>query len=217
MGYCSCFSLSAKPMTQELYQKIDAELQLYTCYFEQDGIENGVGHWCNQDDTWYSCRADMIQLSRTFPDVYFQLYVEGEDHNDDWRAFFKDGRYQENYAERVYEPLIPDEFIDGDASEEVQEDEDIIRAERQKRLPDSSLSLPSRHSGQRRKRVPLGFKTHRCGENCVRGFLDGEGVSCAFTGTTVQRWTSVCSGNGQRERGYPRILMGADDYEREEA
>lgn len=73
----------------------------------------------------------MIQLSRTFPDVYFQLYVEGEDHNDDWRAFFKDGRYQENYAERVYEPLIPDEFIDGDASEEVQEDEDIIRAERQ--------------------------------------------------------------------------------------
>ena len=80
MGYCSCFSLSAKPMTQDLYQKIDAELQLYTCYFEQDGIENGVGHWCNQDDTWYSCRADMIQLSRTFPDVYFQLYVEGEDH-----------------------------------------------------------------------------------------------------------------------------------------
>ena len=47
MGYCSCFSLSAKPMTQELYQKIDAELQLYTCYFEQDCIENGVGHWCN--------------------------------------------------------------------------------------------------------------------------------------------------------------------------
>lgn len=131
MGYCSCFSLSAKPMTQDLYQKIDAELQLYTCYFEQDGIENGVGHWCNQDDTWYSCRADMIQLSRTFPDVYFQLYVEGEDHNDDWRAFFKDGKYQENYAERVYEPLIPDEFIDGNASEEVQEDEDIIRAERQ--------------------------------------------------------------------------------------
>ena len=131
MGYSSCFSLSAKPMTQELYQKIDAELQLYTCYFEQDGIENGVGHWCNQDDTWYSCRADMIQFSRTFPDVYFQLYVEGEDHNDDWRAFFKDGKYQENYAERVYEPLIPDEFIDGNASEEVQEDEDIIRAERQ--------------------------------------------------------------------------------------
>lgn len=119
-------------MTQELYQKIDAELQLYTCYFEQDGIENGVGHWCNQDDTWYSCREDMIRLSRTFPDVYFQLYVEGEDHNDDWRASFKDGKYQVNYAERVYEPLIPDEFIDGDASEEAQEYEDIIRSERQR-------------------------------------------------------------------------------------
>ena len=54
-------------MTQELYQKIDAELQLYTCYFEQDGIENGVGHWCNQDDTWYSCREDMIR--RAVPEL----------------------------------------------------------------------------------------------------------------------------------------------------
>lgn len=131
VGYKSCFILSAKPMTQELYQKIDAELQLYTCYFEQDGIENEVGHWCNSDDTWYSCRSDMLQLSRTFPDVYFQLYVEGEDHNDDWRAFFVNGKYQVNDAERVYAPIIPDEFIDGDASEEVQEYEDIIRAERQ--------------------------------------------------------------------------------------
>ena len=63
--------------------------------------------------------------------MYFQLYVEGEDHNDDWRAFFVNGKYQVNDAERVYAPIIPDEFIDGDASEEVQEYEDIIRAERQ--------------------------------------------------------------------------------------
>ena len=42
MGYCSCFSLSAKPITQELYQKIDAELQLYTGYFEQDGVSETV-------------------------------------------------------------------------------------------------------------------------------------------------------------------------------
>ena len=41
------------------------------------------------------------------------------------------GKYQVNYAERVYEPFVPDEFIDGDASEEAQEYEDIIRAERQ--------------------------------------------------------------------------------------
>ena len=177
MGYCSCFSLSAKPITQELYQKIDAELQLYTGYFEQDGIENGVGHWCNQDDTWYSCRADMIQLSRTFPDVYFQLYVEGEDHNDDWRAFFKDGRYQENYAERVYEPLIPDEFIDGDASEEVQEDEDIIRAERQSACRTALYHCLRVILGREENEFPWDSKLMDAAKTACEDFLTEKGFS----------------------------------------
>ena len=179
MGYCSCFSLSAKPMTQDLYQKIDAELQLYTCYFEQDGIENGVGHWCNQDDTWYSCRADMIQLSRTFPDVYFQLYVEGEDHNDDWRAFFKDGKYQENYAERVYEPLIPDEFIDGNASEEVQEDEDIIRAERQSACRTALYHCLRVILGREENEFPWDSKLMDAAKTACEHFLTEKGFSVA--------------------------------------
>ena len=187
MGYCSCFSLSAKPMTQDLYQKIDAELQLYTCYFEQDGIENGVGHWCNQDDTWYSCRADMIQLSRTFPDVYFQLYVEGEDHNDDWRAFFKDGKYQENYAERVYEPLIPDEFIDGNASEEVQEDEDIIRAERQSACRTALYHCLRVILGREENEFPWDSKLMDAAKTACEDFLTEKGFS-------VPSLEQLCSG-----------------------
>lgn len=134
MGYKSCFHLSARPMTEDLYKKIDAELQLYTCYFENDGIENEVGHWCNADDTWYNCRADMIQLSKMFPEVLFELLVEGEDHNDDWRAFFIGGKYQVNEAYRVYEPFIPAEFQEGEDPDGIPEYEDIIQMERRNAL-----------------------------------------------------------------------------------
>lgn len=175
MGYKSCFTLSAKPVTKELYQKIDAELQLYTCYFEQDGIENEAGHWCNSDDTWYSCRADMIQLSRTFPAVQFQLYVEGEDHNDDWRAFFKNGKYQVNYADRVYEPLIPDEFLDGDASEEAQDYEDIVRVERQSAHRTALYHCLRIFLGREEKEFPWNSELMDAAETACKDFLTEKG------------------------------------------
>ena len=127
--------------------------------------------------TWYSCRADMIQLSRTFPDVHFQLYVEGEDHNDDWRAFFKDGKYQVNYAERVYEPLIPDEFIDGDASEEVQEDEDIIRAERQSACRTALYHCLRVILGREENEFPWDSKLIDAAKTACEDFLTEKGFS----------------------------------------
>lgn len=107
MGYCSNFMLMAKPMTKELYARIDEELQLYNCYFACEGVENGVGHWLDADDAWYNCKADMVRISQTFPEVSFTLYTEGEDRSDTWRAHFRNGQFQVNSAGLFYEPFIP--------------------------------------------------------------------------------------------------------------
>ena len=98
MGYRSNFLLTAKPMTEDLYQRISDELKQYVPYIMCECMEDGAGVWLNEDDTWYSCQSDMIQLSKDFPDTFFELSVEGENHNDDWRAYFSDGKYQVNDA-----------------------------------------------------------------------------------------------------------------------
>lgn len=129
MGYCSCFILSAAPMTESLYAKIDEELQHYGCNFECEGIENGVGHWYDGDDTWYSCRADMLQVSQAFPDVRFTLYVAGEDREDIWRAYFQNSRFQVNDASIIYAPFIPSR-MQAALDDGPQEYEELANAER---------------------------------------------------------------------------------------
>lgn len=129
MGYRSNFMLSAEPITEELYTKIEEELQLYNCRCECEGVENGVGQWSDIDDTWYSSMADMVQISQVFPDVIFTLYVEGEDRNDTWRAIFHNGRFQVNEATFVFDPFIPSRMKDT-LDEPPQEYEKMVREER---------------------------------------------------------------------------------------
>lgn len=44
----------------------------------------------------------MIKLSKEFPDLLFYLHGEGEDAKDLWYKYYKNGKYQECYAEIVY-------------------------------------------------------------------------------------------------------------------
>lgn len=118
MGYRSNFLLTAKPMTEDLYQRISDELKQYVPYIMCECMEDGAGVWLNEDDTWYSCQSDMIQLSKDFPDTFFELSVEGENHNDDWRAYFSDGKYQVNDALRLFWPFIPNELREDHSDED---------------------------------------------------------------------------------------------------
>ena len=73
MGYRSNFLLTARPMTEDLYQRISDELKQYVPFIMCECMEDGAGVWLNEDDTWYSCQSDMIQLSKDFPDTFFEL------------------------------------------------------------------------------------------------------------------------------------------------
>ena len=129
MGYRSNFLLTAKPITEDLYQRISDELKQYVPYIMCECMEDGAGVWLNEDDTWYSCQSDMIQLSKDFPDTFFELSVEGENHNDDWRAYFSDGKYQVNDALRLFWPFIPNELREDHSDEDALDYAGCVRLE----------------------------------------------------------------------------------------
>lgn len=54
---------------------------------------------------WYEHEDDMRQFSSKFPDMLFILSGKGEENEDIWVKYFKDGRMQASYA-----TIILDEF-----------------------------------------------------------------------------------------------------------
>lgn len=76
MGYRSNFLLTAKPMTEDLYQRISDELKQYVPFIMCECMEDEAGVWLNEDDTWYSCQSDMIQLSKDFPDTFLNCLLK---------------------------------------------------------------------------------------------------------------------------------------------
>lgn len=41
---------------------------------------------------WYEYEADMIEFSKLYPDYIFIIEGDGEETDDRWRAYFKDGK-----------------------------------------------------------------------------------------------------------------------------
>lgn len=52
---------------------------------------------------WYDYDKDMNSVSSGIPSVYFILYGDGEDSDDNWRSYFLNGR------ERRFNAVIPDQ------------------------------------------------------------------------------------------------------------
>lgn len=51
---------------------------------------------------WYENEDDMKELSKSFPDVVFELYGEGEESCDLWLSYHKNGKVQRENAKIVY-------------------------------------------------------------------------------------------------------------------
>lgn len=54
------------------------------------------------EDTWYTCLTDMPNLSEKYPEMFIILYGEGEARNDNWVAYFKNGKGKKIKADLVY-------------------------------------------------------------------------------------------------------------------
>lgn len=54
---------------------------------EEDGSANG-------DCTWYDYAEEMKEFSTQYPDNVFKMYGVGEENDDIWYSYFKNGKQQ---------------------------------------------------------------------------------------------------------------------------
>lgn len=104
MGYYTTFRLSVRngEVTEEMQTKLKEIMQTklkeiksddFTGYDMEDLIEG------EYEAKWYDWKEDLIKLSKAFPTEVFELSGEGEEREDMWRAYFKNGKVQIEKAE----------------------------------------------------------------------------------------------------------------------
>lgn len=54
---------------------------------------------------WYSYQEDMKTVSKLYPEVVFEITGNGEDDDDFWKAYFKDGKMQMCPGKIFYDPF----------------------------------------------------------------------------------------------------------------
>ena len=97
MGYYTDFTLSA---TRE---QLEALEQISEHKFNCDGTLCGA--------KWYAWKKDMLALSLQYPGVVFQLEGKGEEQEDFWCAYFKDGKSQQCMAKITFDPYDPEKML----------------------------------------------------------------------------------------------------------
>ena len=68
------------------------------------GLHQEGGDIADDSMKWYEWESDMLTLSSEFPEMEFVLYGEGEERDDNWRAFFKNGECVYQQAHMYYDP-----------------------------------------------------------------------------------------------------------------
>ena len=106
MGYYTNFSLEIKPeQTKERELKIMKAIMAKICDCSPEAIADDEAEYCFYEAyKWYDHNKDMIEISKQFPDILFILDGTGEDHEDIWRTYYHNGKYEETYA-RIAFPM----------------------------------------------------------------------------------------------------------------
>jgi hypothetical protein len=98
MGYYTYFDL-------QIEDQGDYEEDLIKEFIEENenakyGIdENGD---CTDCFKWYGHEEEMKEFSKKFPKALFALHGNGDDSDDFWIKYFRDGKMQECQASLVY-------------------------------------------------------------------------------------------------------------------
>lgn len=58
---------------------------------------------CCDSVKWYGHEADMRSLSEKYPNIVFVLHGEGEENDDVWYKYFKNGKMQSCYAKITFD------------------------------------------------------------------------------------------------------------------
>ncbi|PGO60572.1 hypothetical protein [Priestia megaterium] len=104
MGYCTNFYLEVEEGDLRINEILESlnedEFEGLFWAVDEDGD--------TRDETkWYDHEEDMVRLSLKFPDVVFELRGEGEENDDMWYKYFKNGKIQKCYAKITYDDYDP--------------------------------------------------------------------------------------------------------------
>lgn len=87
MGYVTSFKLEVKIGNTDLIEVLRGQNDEAAYALEDDGST------C-EGAKWYDHEVDMKAFSSEYPEALFLLSGEGEDSDDIWKKYFKNGRVQ---------------------------------------------------------------------------------------------------------------------------
>lgn len=104
MGYYTNYTLSIAKANEEENKQFDI-------YMDSGGSVDGgylklkdlvYGH---ADSTeWYDYHDNMLELSKKYPSILFQLNGNGEENGDQWIAWFQNGKSMISRAKITFDP-----------------------------------------------------------------------------------------------------------------
>lgn len=98
MGYYTSYSLTVDNLNDEELDSLDKVIK------ENIGMDGGA-EWCSWScyAKWYDHEDDMRKLSQMFPNAIFYLFGSGEEYDDIWFKYFKNGKMQYDPAEITFD------------------------------------------------------------------------------------------------------------------
>lgn len=103
MGYYTMFYCSV--VNDEEFSKTElkkAANQLAKMLGFRNNVED-FGFLSEDTMKWYECEEDMVKLSKEFPEMVFEIVAYGEDSDDFWREYFKNGGFKYCRGHRVFD------------------------------------------------------------------------------------------------------------------
>ena len=90
MGYYTSFEIKTMDEVSDIVKAaISHEIEAY----HLPDYNEWMGGWACYGK-WYDHEEDLKELSLKFPDVVFEVYGDGEESDDLWYKYFKNGRMQ---------------------------------------------------------------------------------------------------------------------------
>jgi hypothetical protein len=108
MGYSTYHKLSTKGATElqneKLLKMFEDEIDDYSKDWDWTVAEFNEAE-IGEASKWYESDQDMKELSsrEEYKDVLFILEGEGEDNDDIWIAYYKNGKVQKEYAKITFD------------------------------------------------------------------------------------------------------------------
>lgn len=131
MSYETDFSLkihNPRKKTDEIYQYIsdnegeednwfgwlqnNTNTPSYDTNFKESEIKEGDLLFTTENRiTWYECNIDLVEFSKKFPKVLFELRGNGSTFPDVWVTFFKGGKYSKELEAEIKYPKFEKSYL----------------------------------------------------------------------------------------------------------